>query len=45
MSILFLLVPLALSLALGSVFAFRWATKHDQFDDLESPAVRILNDD
>ena len=36
---------LALSLALGSVFAFRWATKDDQFDDMESPAVRILNDD
>ncbi len=45
MEILFILVPLALSLALASVFAFRWATKHDQFDDLESPAVRILNDD
>lgn len=45
MSILYLLVPLALLLAGGSVLAFRWATRHDQFDDLDSPAIRILNDD
>lgn len=45
MSILYLLVPLALLLAFGSVLAFRWATKNEQFDDLDSPAVRMLEDD
>ncbi|MEZ4461721.1 MAG: cbb3-type cytochrome oxidase assembly protein CcoS [bacterium] len=45
MEVLYFLVPLALLLAVGSVLAFRWATRHDQFDDLDSPAVRILNDD
>lgn len=45
MSILYLLVPLALILAMLSVFAFRWATKNDQFEDVDSPAIRILDDD
>ena len=45
MSILILLVPLALLLAGASVLAFRWATAHDQFDDLQTPALRVLLDD
>ena len=45
MEILYLLVPLALALAGGAVLAFRWAAKNDQFDDLETPAVRVLFDD
>lgn len=45
MSVLYLLVPLALMLAGSAVLAFRWAAADDQFDDLESPAVRILQDD
>lgn len=44
MNILFVLVPLALLLAAGSVAAFRWAARDEQFDDLESPAVRMLDD-
>jgi cbb3-type cytochrome oxidase maturation protein len=31
-------------LAAGAVIAFRWAVRDSQFDDLESPAVRILDD-
>lgn len=45
MSILFVLIPLAvlmLGLALG---AFFWAVGNDQFDDLDSPGVRVLFDD
>ena len=45
MSILYLLVPLALLLAGISVVAFRWATQSGQFDDMDSPAVRMLDDD
>jgi cbb3-type cytochrome oxidase maturation protein len=44
MTILYVLVPIALMLAAGAVIAFRWAVRDSQFDDLESPAVRILDD-
>jgi len=45
MSSLYLLIPLALVLLGVSVWAFFWAVRRNQFDDLESPAVQILLDD
>ncbi|MGD8340065.1 MAG: cbb3-type cytochrome oxidase assembly protein CcoS [Gammaproteobacteria bacterium] len=45
MSILFALIPLAIALLALAVWAFFWAVRTGQFDDLESPAVRILLDD
>lgn len=45
MNVLYILVPLALVLALGGVAAFRWAVRDGQFDDVETPALRILLDD
>lgn len=42
MSILYLLVPLALLLASAGVGAFFWAVRSGQFDDVETPALRIL---
>ena len=45
MNIIFLLLPLALLLAFVFVAFYLWAAKHDQFDDLDSPAKRILLDD
>lgn len=45
MSILYLLIPLSLILLGLAVWAFFWAVKNDQFDDLEGPAYRILFDD
>ncbi|MDX1529934.1 MAG: cbb3-type cytochrome oxidase assembly protein CcoS [Rhodothermales bacterium] len=45
MSVLYLLVPLALLLAGAGVLAFRWAVRSGQFDDVETPALRILLDD
>lgn len=45
MSILFALIPLAIVLLALAVWAFFWAVRTGQFDDLESPAVRILLDD
>ena len=45
MNIILLMIPMALILGLGFVAAFFWATSKGQFDDLETPAYRILNED
>ncbi len=45
MTVLYVLIPLALVLAGGAVLAFRWAVRDGQFDDTETPALRILLDD
>ena len=44
-NIIFILIPLGLVLLIAAVWAFFWAIKNDQFDDLDSPAWRILLDD
>jgi len=45
MEIIYLLIPLSLILVGGIVWAFIWAVRSGQFDDLEGPAYRILMDD
>jgi cbb3-type cytochrome oxidase maturation protein len=45
MNILFLLIPLSLVLVAFGLWAFFWAVRHGQFDDLSSPAASILLDD
>ncbi|SUO97568.1 cbb3-type cytochrome oxidase assembly protein CcoS [Suttonella ornithocola] len=45
MKILFLLIPLSLIMIVIAVFAFRWAIKNRQFDDMTSPAMMPLLDD
>lgn len=45
MNILFLLVPLALVLGAGFAFAFVWAVRDGQMDDLDDPPQRMLADD
>lgn len=45
MEVLFIVVPLALVVVGAAVGAFVWATRRGQFDDLETPALRILTDD
>jgi cbb3-type cytochrome oxidase maturation protein len=45
MTILFALIPLALMLLAVAIWAFFWAVRSGQFDDLDTPAVRILLDD
>jgi cbb3-type cytochrome oxidase maturation protein len=45
MNILYLLIPLGLMLVAVMVWAFFWAVKSGQFDDLQSPALQILLDD
>jgi cbb3-type cytochrome oxidase maturation protein len=45
MNILFALIPIALVLLAFAVWAFFWAVKSGQFDDLDTPPLRILLDD
>ena len=45
MNIIFILIPLGLVLLIVAVAAFFWAVRSGQYDDLESPAWRILLDD
>lgn len=45
MSMLFTLIPLAILLLGFAIWAFFWAVRSGQFDDLDTPAVRILLDD
>ena len=45
MNILFALIPLAIVLLVFAVWAFFWAVRSGQFDDLDTPAIRILLDD
>jgi cbb3-type cytochrome oxidase maturation protein len=45
MTVLFVVLPLAVLLSLLAALAFAWATRHGQFDDLETPAVRVLTED
>ena len=40
-----LLIPLALALGLCGLGAFFWAMRGGQFDDMEGPALRVLQDD
>ena len=45
MNIIYLLIPLSLVLVVCAIGAFFWAVRSGQFDDLETPATRILTDD
>ncbi|MEN9706324.1 MAG: cbb3-type cytochrome oxidase assembly protein CcoS [Pseudomonadota bacterium] len=45
MTILLLLIPLSLALLVGAIWAFAWAVRSGQFDDLETPPLDILADD
>lgn len=45
MSAIYLILPFALLLGFGFTVAFAWMTAKGQYDDLETPAHRILIDD
>lgn len=45
MSILYLMIPMGILIVIGALWAFFWAVDSGQFDDLESPAWRILLED
>ncbi len=45
MSVIYIVLPLALVFAGVAVWAFIWAVRQGQLDDLKTPAARILLDD
>jgi cbb3-type cytochrome oxidase maturation protein len=42
---MYLILPLALIVVLIAVIGFVWAARRGQFDDLDTPAMRVLHDD
>jgi cbb3-type cytochrome oxidase maturation protein len=44
MNVLAYLVPMALFLGLAGLFGFLWSLAHDQYDDLDGAALRVLDD-
>ena len=45
MSVIFIVLPLALAVVFVAVVAYIWSARNGQFDDLDTPAVRMLHDD
>ena len=45
MSVLFIAVPAALAFTAAAVLAFLWASRGGQLDDLDTPPLRMLQDD
>lgn len=45
MSVMYVLVPVALLVVALAVAAYVWAARKGQFDDLKTPAMRMLHDD
>ena len=42
---MFVLLPVALAFAAGALGVFLWAARTGQFDDLDTPPVRMLVED
>lgn len=45
MDALYYLIPMSLLILIGAVAIFFWSLKRGQYEDMESPAHRILIDD
>ena len=45
MNIIYYLIPVAIIFVIVGVIAFFWATRSEQFDDLEKQGLSILMDD
>lgn len=45
MTILLILVPISLALLGLAVWAFLWAVRSGQYDDLDSPSIDMLRDE
>ena len=45
MSVIYIVLPVALVVVAIAVAAYVWAAKRGQFDDMTTPALRMLNDD
>jgi cbb3-type cytochrome oxidase maturation protein len=44
MRILIILIPISLALLGAALWAFIWAVRRGQFDDLDTPAIDMLAD-
>lgn len=45
MSVIFVVLPLALLIVVAAVVAFIWAVRSGQFDDVETPKWRVIQED
>ena len=45
MNVLIYLLPMALGLGLAGLFAFLWALKNGQYNDVDGAGLRVLSDD
>lgn len=45
MNIIYVLIPLSVILMVLAIGFFFWAVKNDQFDDLDTPALDVLDED
>ncbi len=45
MTVIYVLLPIAVILAFAFAVMFVWATRDGQFDDLNTPQIRMLFDD
>lgn len=45
MTVIYVLLPVALAAVAVALAGFRWAVRRGQLDDLDTPPVRMLNDD
>ncbi len=45
MNIIYILIPLGLVVLAVAVFAFFWAVRAGQFDDMDTPAWSVVLDD
>lgn len=45
MSVIYIVLPVALVLGGVALAAFLWSVKQGQFEDLDTPAIRVALDD
>ena len=45
MNALYVMIPIALLIAVGALFTFLWSMKSGQYDDVEGPKYRMLFDE
>ena len=45
MSVIYIVLPIALFLGAVALGSFLWAVRRGQFDDLDTPAIRVALDD
>jgi cbb3-type cytochrome oxidase maturation protein len=45
MSVIFLLIPLSIVIATGFLLAFLWAVTSGQYEDTNTPSLRVLLDE